>query len=73
VREVLEAVERITSQKLNIAEASRREGDAVMLISDAEKIKKILDWVPRFDDLTFIVKSAIEWEKKIPHQQGEVS
>lgn len=73
VRDVLEAVERITSQKLNVNEASRRDGDAVMLISDARKIKKILDWEPRFDDLTFIVKSAIEWEKKIPHYQGEVS
>lgn len=73
VLEVLDAVERITSQKLNVKMDSRRAGDAVMLISNARKIKQILDWEPRFDDLTYIVKSAIEWEKKIPHSQGEVS
>ena len=73
VLEVLDAVERITSQKLNIKKDARREGDAVMLISNAQKIKQVLDWEPRFDDLTYIVKSAIEWEKKLPKSQGEVS
>ncbi len=73
VREVLDAVERITSQKLNVKLDARRAGDAVMLISNAKKIKEVLDWEPRFDDLTFIVKSAIEWEKKMPKLQGEVS
>ncbi len=73
VLEVLDAVERITSQKLNIKKDGRREGDAVMLISNAQKIKQVLEWEPRFDDLTYIVKSAIEWEKKLPKSQGEVS
>lgn len=73
VLEVIDAVERITSQKLNVKKDERRAGDACMLISNAKKIREILDWEPRFDDLTFIVKSAIEWEKKLPQEQGEVS
>lgn len=71
VLEVLDAVEMITSQKLNVKMDSRREGDAEMLISKAEKIKEVLDWKPQFDDLHLIVKSAVEWEKKIPRQKNE--
>lgn len=73
VLEVLETVEKITSQKLNVKMDSRREGDASMLISNANKIKEVLDWEPRFDDLAYIVKSAIEWEKKLTGQREEVS
>jgi UDP-glucose 4-epimerase len=43
----------------------RRSGDAVELISRADKIKEILGWVPKYDDLAYIVKSAVEWEKKL--------
>jgi UDP-glucose 4-epimerase len=73
VLEVLDAVEKITSQKLNIKMDSRRDGDAEMLISKAEKIKDVLEWKPQFDDLHLIVKSAIEWEKKMTIQQEVVS
>ena len=65
VKEVLNAVEQITGEKLTIEVAPRRQGDAVTLISDVQKIKKILEWVPKYDDLTYIVKSAIDWERKL--------
>lgn len=73
VLEVLETVEKITSQKLNIKMDARRMGDPMMLISNANKIKEVLNWKPQFDDLDYIVKSAIEWEKKIPNHHEEVS
>ncbi|MBC7538431.1 MAG: UDP-glucose 4-epimerase GalE [Bacteriovorax sp.] len=65
VKEVLNTVEAITGEKLAVEMAPRREGDAVTLISKAEKIKNILGWTPKYDDLSYIVKSAIDWEKKL--------
>jgi len=65
VKEVLSEVEKISKEALNITIAGRRDGDAINLTSKAEKIKKILGWVPRFDDLNYIVKSAIDWERKL--------
>lgn len=65
VKEVLNTVELITGEKLNFSIGPRRDGDAVVLISKAEKIKDILGWDPRFDDISYIVKSAIEWERKL--------
>lgn len=65
VKEVLTTVESITGEKLNFEIGPRRMGDAVTLISKADKIKDILGWDPRYNDLSYIVKSAIEWEKKL--------
>lgn len=63
VKEVLNAVESYSRQILNVENAPRREGDAVTLISDADKIRKTLGWTPKYDDLSYIVKSAIQWEQ----------
>lgn len=65
VKEVLDTVEAYTHKKLKIEIAPRRQGDAVVLISEAQKIRDILGWSPKFDDLSYIVKSAIEWEAKL--------
>ena len=65
VKEVIGAVEKYTGEKLNVELGQRRAGDAVELISRAEKIKDVLGWAPQYDDLSYIVKSAIEWEKKL--------
>ncbi|AUN99185.1 UDP-glucose 4-epimerase GalE [Bacteriovorax stolpii] len=65
VKEVIGAVESYVGQKLNVEMGPRRAGDAVELISKAEKIKTVLGWQPKYNDLDYIVKSAIEWEKKL--------
>ena len=61
VKQVLDEVERISEKKLNVSISPRRAGDAINLISKAQKIKTVLGWSPRYDDLSYIVKSAIEW------------
>ena len=65
VKEVLTAVEKVAGLKLNPIMGPRRAGDAVTLISKADKIKDILGWTPQYDNLEYIVKSAIDWEKKL--------
>jgi UDP-glucose 4-epimerase len=65
VKEVLNTVESITGEKLAVTIGQRRDGDAITLISKAQKIKTILGWTPKYDDLSYIVKSAIDWEKKL--------
>ena len=65
VREVLEAVQRANNASLNIREESRRPGDPPVLIANANLIRSILDWRPHYDDLDLIVKTSLEWEKKL--------
>ena len=65
VRDVLSAVEKAHCSPLNIVEKPRRAGDPPSLIAQADKIKKVLGWEPKFNDLNKIVTSALKWEKKL--------
>ena len=65
VREVLDAVERVNGEPLNIKEEPRRAGDSPMLISVADKIKEKLNWTPKYDNLDIIVRTSLQWERKL--------
>ncbi len=65
VREVLDAVERVHGKPLRIVEEGRRAGDPPQLVAVVDKIHKVLDWEPRFDDLDTIVRTSLAWERKI--------
>jgi UDP-glucose 4-epimerase len=63
VREVLDTVEKISGNKMNIIEEPRRAGDPPMLIAKADRVRKILNWEPQYDDLDIIVKTSLAWEE----------
>jgi len=65
VREVLDAVEKVNGAKLNIVEEDRRAGDPPILIAEAGLIRDTLGWEPQYNDLELIVKTALDWEKKL--------
>lgn len=65
VREVIASVERVTGRPLPVKESPRRAGDPPWLVADAAKIKKVLGWTPRHDDLDEIVRTAYRWEQKL--------
>jgi UDP-glucose 4-epimerase len=62
VREVVNAVKKVTGVDFTVEESGRRAGDPAKLISKVEKIKETLGWSPEYDDLSFIIKTAFEWE-----------
>ena len=62
VREVIDAVERIGGQPLNVLELPRRPGDLPKLIASSARLKQVLGWQPQYDDLDFIVRTALMWE-----------
>ena len=65
VREVLDMVEKVNGKPLDIIESPRRAGDPPALIAGAERIRRELDWEPRFDDLEIIVSSSLNWERQL--------
>jgi len=66
VREVVETAKRVTGTDFPVEEAGRRAGDPPALIAASGKLKASLAWEPRCDDLEFIIKTAWDWEKKLP-------
>ncbi len=65
VREVLAAVARANGKPLTVVEEPRREGDPPELVAIADRVRSVLDWQPKFDDLDKIVSSSLAWERKI--------
>jgi UDP-glucose 4-epimerase len=73
VRQVLDTVETVIGQPIDIRSAARRPGDPAQLIADASEIMGKLNWRPRYNDLEFIVRSAIVWERKLSAAQSQES
>ena len=64
VKEMVEAYQRANNIKINILYGDRRPGDADAVFNNPEKIKRVLGWQPRLDNLDIICRSAYEWNKK---------
>ena len=48
---------------LKILYQKKRTGDLAMIIANNKKLKKIINWRPKYSKLSTIVKSCIFWEK----------
>ncbi|MFZ5633037.1 MAG: UDP-glucose 4-epimerase GalE [Bacillota bacterium] len=66
VREVVEAVHRVTGRDFVVEEGPPREGDPAVLVASSQKIRRELNWKPLYGDLEEIVRSAWEWHKRHP-------
>ncbi|MET0985004.1 MAG: UDP-glucose 4-epimerase GalE [Steroidobacteraceae bacterium] len=65
VRELLAAVEKAAGKPLKIIEEPRRAGDPPALVSKATRVREVLGWIPKYDDLGTIVSSQLAWEQRL--------
>jgi len=70
VREVLRMVERVSGKALKVEESPRRAGDPPSLVAKADRIRAVLGWEPRLDDLETIVRTQLEWEYRLQREPG---
>jgi UDP-glucose 4-epimerase len=69
VREVVQTVERVNGNRpLPVVESPRRAGDPPSLVADAQRIRDVLGWTPRFDDLETIVRNQLDWEHRLQRE-----
>jgi len=61
VREVIAAVERVSGRTVPRREAGRRPGDAPSLVADPSRARELLNFRPRYPDLSTIVEHAWKW------------
>jgi len=65
VLEVIRAVERVNGAPLRVKLSARREGDPAAIVAGARRVRDVLGWSPKHDDLDAIVASALAWERKL--------
>ena len=69
VREVLDSVQRVHGKPIDFRLVERRPGDPPALVARAERVQNVLGWVPKYDNLDFIVETSINWEKELLRRQ----
>jgi UDP-glucose 4-epimerase len=62
VREILNAVEEVTQNRLPMQIAPRRKGDPAILVADSSKARKVLGWRPKYTNVNTVIAHAYQWE-----------
>lgn len=65
ILEVLNTVEEVTGLKVPYIFNDTREGEPALLVADNSKAKKILNFEPKYSEITQIVSSAYNWQTKV--------
>lgn len=65
VREVIEAVKRLSGVNFKVRLGARRPGDPARLVASNDKLKAAFGWEPRCPSLEAITSSALAWEKHL--------
>ncbi|HLP26822.1 MAG TPA: UDP-glucose 4-epimerase GalE [Acidobacteriota bacterium] len=71
VKEVINAVEKVSGLKVPVAYAPRRAGDPPALYADSTKAKTELNWTPKFTTIEPIIETAWRWHKAKPKGYGD--
>lgn len=64
VLEVIDKAREITGREINFIPDKRRPGDPPVLVGSSEKIRKVLNWKPKYNDLSLILSTAWKWHEK---------
>lgn len=67
VREVIDAVKKVSGRDFRVVETGRRAGDPPVLTADAGKVKRDLKWKPQWPELEGIVSTAWQWHNSHPN------
>ena len=65
VKEVIDCLNNFSENNINFEIGPRREGDSECIVSNSEKFVKAMSWKPKFNDLKYILKTALAWEEKL--------
>lgn len=66
VRQMVDAVRRITGHAVPVVEQPRRAGDPAVLVASIEKAEAVLGWQPQCSDLERVIASAWAWHRTHP-------
>ncbi|HUR43930.1 MAG TPA: UDP-glucose 4-epimerase GalE [Aestuariivirga sp.] len=70
VLEVIEAVEKAHGASFKVNKVARRAGDPAGIVAGATRVREVLGWRPRFNDLDVIVASALAWERHLAQRNA---
>lgn len=64
VQQVIERVKAISGADFPVIKTSPRPGDPVSVVACGNKIRQLLNWQPKYNDLDTIICTTLDWETK---------
>jgi UDP-glucose 4-epimerase len=71
VKQIIEAVDRVTGKTINVEYGDRRPGDPPQLYANSDLIQRELGWSPKYTDIDDIIATAWNWFKNHPDGYGD--
>lgn len=65
VKQVIDRMKEISGVDFPVVHIDRRAGDPACVIASADRIRQVLGWQPKYDQLDILLKTALDWEKKL--------
>ena len=65
VKQVVKTMEQILNKNLNNELGPRRDGDIPYSVANNEKFKNKFNWSPKYNNINYILSSALNWENYI--------
>ena len=65
VRQVVDKFIKISKKNSNVSILKKRPLDIVSSIANNNNLKKFIQWKPKYNNLNLMVKSCLNWEKKL--------
>ncbi len=73
VLEIIAALESLLGRPLPVQRGPRRPGDPPSLVADVSALHAQFDWTPRHDNLSTILKTAMDWQQSLLSSQGGIA
>ena len=70
VKEVIDVVKRVSGVDFKVNVVGRRPGDPAAIVARADRVKSVLGWSPKRDNLEEIVQQALDWERRLHNRQS---
>lgn len=64
VKQVLDKLKEISGVDFPVIESPRRPGDPACVIAGCDRVRQVLGWQPRYNDLSTILSTTLAWEQK---------
>ncbi|NTS33475.1 UDP-glucose 4-epimerase GalE [Phyllobacterium sp. BT25] len=71
VLEIIDAVKRVSGVDFAVKLAARRVGDPAILVAGNERMRSLLGFAPKRDDLDLIVGDALAWERQLQAREAK--
>jgi UDP-glucose 4-epimerase len=70
VLDVINAVRQVSGHDVTVEYTARRAGDAVSVVANSDRAQAEFGWKPEHNDLDFIVRTALDWEKSLARRNN---